>query len=112
MSAVIDEGKSRAYIVYSEFGPSLRTPRSERLASEFPGISTATIEAWLNDFKAMDTFIWKLAEEGGKANFHIDDFHQSFSRAYPWLNETGLDRAWSRCAYYIFHEGYGSWRTD
>ena len=106
-----DTDQSRAYLVYSEFGPSLRTPRSQRLAAEFPAVDSRTLQSWLKDFEEMDKLIWKLALEGGKSNFHRDDFYKSLSGAYHWLDKRGLDRAWSRCTYYIVHEGYGSWRS-
>jgi len=111
MNAQSDSIKSKAYLIFSEFGPDLRVPRQKRLADEFKSMSEERIQTWLADFQDLDKKIWKLAEEGGRKNFHREEFRESLTLEYPWLNEAGLQRAWSRCAYYIVHEGYGSYRV-
>ena len=111
MNAPTDHVKSRAFIVYNEFGPSLRIPRHERLCREFPEIADENIEAWLKEFKEMDALTWKLAEEIGKSHLRQSDFYSSFSKAYPWLNREGLDKACNRCGYYMWHEGFGGYQT-
>jgi hypothetical protein len=111
MKPAIDSEKSRAYVVYSEFGPSLRIPRFDRLVAEFPQAGSPAINEWLKNFKEMDAAIWKLAEEGGRTNIRRNDFLKSFSSVYPWLDEPGLQRAWFLCTYYIWHEGYGGFRN-
>ena len=111
MDASPTSAKSQAYLIFSEFGPNLRIPRQKRLADEFSSLSEEEVQHWLAEFQALDREIWQLAEEGGKRNFHRNEFIASLALAYPWLNEPGLRRAWARCAYYICHEGLGSYQV-
>lgn len=98
--------KSAAYLVYSEWGPLLGIPRDQRLAQEFPQISSFQRAAWLREFKRLDRAIWKFAEKGGRRTNSFEDFKKGVLETFPFMNEAALSRAWTLCGYYTWHEGY------
>lgn len=101
-----DEAKSRAYLIYSEWGPDRRIPRAERLASVLPGQMDAERTAWMAEFDAVDREIWAIAETGLPRTGTRSEFIKRMAAAFPFMNDEALGRAWSLAVYYTVHEGY------
>ena len=104
--ATPESEKNNAFLIYSEFGPDLRIPRSERLSAEFRGLSETRLTGWIEDFKAVDASIWELAREGGPRGISKEEFSGVLLTRHPFLQQSGLDRAWSWGGYYAAHEGW------
>lgn len=102
----MDKLKSKAYLVYSEWGPDRRIPRPERLADVFPDMDEATRLAWMAEFDRVDGAIWDYAETGGVRLHSRDDFIKHMAGTFPFLSDEALGRTWSLAAYYTVHEGY------
>ena len=103
---VHDDGKSNAYLIYSEWGPHLRIPREARLAECFPDVAEKTRAEWIEEFKRIEHEIWKVAEEGAPKRYSLDAFKGRMSGLFPFLNPEALSQAWNRACYYAWHEGY------
>jgi hypothetical protein len=107
MSASDDGLKSKAYLVYSEFGPGLRTPRPRRLAAEFPQVSHITRENWLSEFKQVDSAVWKFAEEEAPSPTDTSgEVEHRFAQLFPWMTPEALQRTHFLASYFAWHEGY------
>lgn len=102
----LDNQKNAAYLVYSEWGPQRSIPRDRRLRQAFPGISAKQRAAWLADFINLDREIWKAAEAGGSRTTSFEEFKKRMLKAFPFMNEAALRRAWTLAGYYTWHEGY------
>lgn len=98
--------KSRAYLIYTEWGPDRSIPRDERLAALFPDVDEATRAAWMADFDEVEREIWRFAETGGPRLHSLDDFKRRMTAGFPFMNDDALGRAWSLAVYYTVHEGY------
>ena len=98
--------KNDAFLIYSEFGPNRRIPRLKRLATKFPGHSATRLKEWIEDIKAVDTSIWELAREGGPRGMGKEEFSTLLLSQHPFLQQSGLDQAWSMGGYYACHEGW------
>ncbi len=92
--------ESRAYLIYSEWGPQRRIPRDLRLADCFPEIPEDTRRAWMNEFDQVERAIWKVAEEGGPRTGSFETFTRRMTKSFPFMNEEAL------AGYYAWHEGY------
>jgi hypothetical protein len=101
-----DTTKSEAYLIYSEWGPSSRIPRDERLAEQFPDLDEAMRTAWMAEFDQVEREIWRFAESGGPRLHSLDAFKRRMTTAFPFMNDDALGRAWSLATYYTVHEGY------
>jgi hypothetical protein len=98
--------KSEVYLIYSEWGPALRTPRDERLAECFPAISEAERETCIREFEQVESEVWKVAKEGGQSRHTREAFDLRMSGCFPWISKAALERAWFLACYYAWHEGY------
>ena len=98
--------ESKAYLVYSEWGPQRSIPRDQRLAECFPGIPKDTRQAWMKEFDRVEAAVWKAAEAGGPRTGSFEAFARWIQESFPFMNEDALRRAWSLAGYYTFHEGY------
>src|SRR5215831_17604494 len=98
--------KSRAYLIYAEWGPTLRTPRDKRLAECFPELNDQVRAAMLAEFNLVETEVWKVAEEGAHNCHTRDAFDQRLRIGFSWMNKEALDKAWFLANYYAWHEGY------
>ena len=101
-----DELQSRAYLVYSEWGPDRAIPRHERLADQFPQTDDTTRAAWMADFDHVEREIWHFAESGGPRLHSYETFKKRMTAAFPFMSDDALGRAWSLATYYTVHEGY------
>jgi hypothetical protein len=105
-SSSLAETQSRAYLIYSEWGPDSRIPRDERLADRFPDIPEDTRRAWMAEFDRVEAAIWKAAEAGGPRTGSFETFARQMRDSFPFMSDEALRRAWSRAGYYAWHEGY------
>ena len=101
MATPEDQLKSEAYLIYSEFGPKLRIPRPERLATEFPQLPKATRDEWISEFKEVNRAVWKSAKEDAPG-----EVEKKFADLFSWMSAEALQRAHRLAAYYAMHEGY------
>ena len=102
----VAEIKSKAYLIYSEWGPPRQIPRDQRLADCFPDISPDTRRTWMKEFDEVEHAIWKAAEAGGPRTGSFQDFARHMKESFPFMNEDALGRAWTLTGYYTWHEGY------
>lgn len=102
----VDEIKSNAFLIYSEFGPDLRIPRPQRLAECFPETPALTIQSWLKEFESIEAYIWKTAELGGHKKMSVQEFNEQTKELFSFMNSDALQEAWNRVNYYVWHEGY------
>jgi hypothetical protein len=98
--------ESRAYLIYSEWGPPRKIPRDQRLADCFPEIPEDTRRAWMKEFDQVEQAIWKVAEEGGPRTGSFEAFTRRMTNSFPFMNQAALGHAWSLAGYYTWHEGY------
>ena len=98
--------ESRAYLIYSEWGPQRQIPRDQRLADCFPEIPEDTRRVWMKEFDQVEHAIWKVAEEGGPRTGSFEAFAKRLTRAFPFMSEEALQHAWTLAGYYTWHEGY------
>jgi len=96
--------KNDAYVVFTEWGPSARIPRSVRLASEFPMVSPATIEEWIRDFEAVEKTIWSLAPL--VPSLAHEAIKRHLRQQHSWMEDEAASKARARCVFYAVHEGY------
>lgn len=101
-----DEAKSRAYLVYEEWGPDAGIPREERLAAEFPEVPPQQRIAWMEEFGAIGGFVWGKAEQGAQRAMSEADFVAELRAAFPFMNDEAANKAWFLTNYYAWHEGY------
>lgn len=101
-----DKTKSKAYLIYSEWGPDRRIPRADRLASLFPDADEGTCSSWMADFDRIEREIWRFAESGGPRLGSLDTFKKHMAGLFPFMDDAALGRAWSLAVYYTVHEGY------
>lgn len=101
-----DQLKSQVYLVYSEWGPDLRIPRPERLASVFPDIDEATRTAWMAEFDDVDEAIYRYAETGAVRLRSREDFLHHMAAEFPFMDDEALGSAWARVVFYTVHEGF------
>jgi hypothetical protein len=110
--ALDDSDKSKAYLVYAEWGPELRKPRIQRLRETFPLLPDAQLQEWLQEFERVTKAVWRFAEEETPktprdVSFRTDTvFSAIFTQQFPWMNDEALSRAWFLSYYYSWHEGY------
>jgi hypothetical protein len=100
------DSESRAYLIYSEWGPQRQIPRDQRLADCYPEIPEDTRRAWMKEFDQVEHAIWKVAEEGGPKSSSFEAFAKRMTDAFPFMNEEALRHAWTLAGYYTWHEGY------
>jgi hypothetical protein len=100
------ELKSKAYLVYSEWGPQRLIPRAQRLAECFPEILEDTRQAWTKEFDQVEAAIWTVAEGGGPRTGSFEAFTRRMKGSFPFMNDEALRHAWSLAGYYTYHEGY------
>ena len=98
--------ESRAYLIYSEWGPQRGISRDQRLAECFPEIPEETRRAWMKEFDQVERAIWKAAEEGGPRTGSFEAFTRRMTKSFPFMNEEALGHAWALAGYYTWHEGY------
>ena len=98
--------QSKAYLIYSEWGPQRQIPRDQRLADCFPEVPEDTRRAWMKEFDQVEQAIWKAAEEGGPKACSFEAFATRMTDAFPFMNEAALRHAWTLAGYYTWHEGY------
>ncbi len=94
-----------AYAAADAWGPD-RTPRDERIRRAVSDVSDGEVAAWLQEFQALDSAIWRLAEAGGPSLLGNDTVRQRLQAAFPFLVAEGLRHAEFLVAYYAWHEGY------
>lgn len=102
-----EDVKNKAYLIYAEWGPKSQIPRENRLADKFPKISADVIRAWIEEFKRIESEIWKVAQGGGPQCHTFRTFRTRMSASFPFLNRAALKKAWFLVRYYTWHEGYG-----
>jgi hypothetical protein len=105
-SSSLAEVKSKAYLIYAEWGPPRLIPREQRLAECFPDIPENTRLAWMKEFDQVEAAIWKAAEAGGPRTGTFEVFTQRMTKSFPFLNDEALSHAWTLASYYTAHEGY------
>ena len=103
---MIDDEKSRAYLVYEEWGPDATIPRETRMADQFPAVPGETMAAWVKEFGAVGGFVWGVAEQGAQRTVGKDEFVQRLRESFPFMNDAAADKAWFLANYYAWHEGY------
>lgn len=101
-----DEVKSRAYLVWAEWGPNLSIPRAERLATEFPTVPATTRADWLQEFAAIEHAIWGAAEKGADKSMDLGQFAELLRKTFPFMSDQAVRKAWFLANYYAWHEGY------
>lgn len=101
-----DNTKSKAYLVYSEWGPDRAIPRDVRLADQFPATDEALRAEWMADFDRIEREIWLFAESGGPRLHSYDTFRRQMAKLFLFMNDEALGRAWALAGYYTAHEGY------
>jgi hypothetical protein len=107
MATLDDQLKSEAYLIYSEFGSGLRTPRAQRLAAEFPQVPDAMRDQWITEFKQVDSAVWKIAiEDTLSSSDTSSELEKKFAGLFSWMSGKALQRAHFLTSYYAWHEGY------
>ncbi len=101
-----DKTKSKAYLVYAEWGPDLRIPRDERLAACFPALSAVERVEWIALFDAVEQEIWRYAKTGDARLHPFLRFAKHMRVRFPFMNDAALRKAWWLTGYYTWHEGY------
>jgi hypothetical protein len=96
----MNETKSRAFLVFSEFGPDRRTPRSERLATCFPNLPASQIETWITDFHEIEKASYDIAVEHRRNNSTPEDSIRLIMKLYPDLNNEAADKAFNQAMYF------------
>jgi hypothetical protein len=105
-SSTLTETQSRAYLIYSEWGPPRLIPRAQRLAECFPDIPADTRRAWMKEFDQVEAAIWKAAEAGGPRTGSFGVFANQLRKTFSFMSDEALSHAWTLVGYYTFHEGY------
>jgi hypothetical protein len=97
-----------AFVIFSEFGPSLRTPRNERLKRAFPQLSEADVASLLEIMHQVRDSVWVLARHGGDSKLGAEAVTSELQRQHPFLRASALSRARFLVNYYAWHEGWST----
>ena len=102
----LNEVKNKAFLTYAEWGPKLLTSREQRLSEEFPEVAADVRATWIEEFKSVNSEIWKVAEEGGPKSYTYETFAKRMGTSFPFMNQGALERAWFLVGYFAWREGY------
>jgi|CXWK01.1.fsa_nt_gi hypothetical protein len=105
-SSKSDKTKSKAYLVYAEWGPDRRIPRDVRLAACFPALTVEERAEWLALFDAVEREIWRYAQTGNARLHPFLRFAKHMRERFPFMNYAALRKAWGLAVYDTIHEGY------
>lgn len=97
-----DALKSRAYLVYSEWGPEMKIPRPEWLASRFPSVPPEQRDAWMHEFAAVDAYMQRLAERGGSLGGNDGEVESEVRSRFPFLTRSAISHVISRANYIAY----------
>jgi hypothetical protein len=100
--AILDE----AYNIYEEFGPDRLIKRRDRLMGIYSELSSAELDALMENMSRVTKTVWKLAEQGGEIKLGKEAVKSELRRDHPFLTGKGLDRAAMLVNYFAWHEGY------
>jgi hypothetical protein len=93
--------KSKAYEVYTEFGPKLRIERFKRLNDKFKGIEKDKLIEWIEEFNKIDKEIYDfIASDKNKTK---NELIKILNSKYNFMNNKAIKRA-------IFLTWYYSWK--
>ncbi len=98
--------KSAAFEIYIEFGPEGLMPRPERLAKAFPSLTSEEILQWIDNFREIETEMWRLAELGGSSALSDSDMTMQLGSKFPFLESRAITAAICQVNHYAWHDGY------
>ena len=98
--------KSRAYLVYVEWGPNMSIPRHERLATEFPQVPEATRTQWLEEFSAISSEVGAISEEDAGRILDFGQFTARLRAKFAFMSDDAIQMSWTLANYYAWHDGY------
>lgn len=102
-----EEERSKAYLLFTEWGPRAQVDRFARLTKKFPRTPPETLHQWIKDFELVDARVWSCAEKGGAKALTAGDFEAMMKKEFPWMCKNALTKAWGLVSYYVYHEGFG-----
>ncbi|MFL6605740.1 MAG: hypothetical protein ACJ8R9_31060 [Steroidobacteraceae bacterium] len=95
-----------AYALYEEWGPTRRTPISERLSRAYPDLSADQISDLIAQLAEVSKTVWGVAELGAETVLGKEKVVQILQSKHAFLTGEGLERAVFLANYYAMHEGY------
>lgn len=101
--AGVDPLKSKAFLVYSEWGPAMKIPRGERLAAKFPSVPAEQREAWMREFAAVESYTQKLAGRAGILDGGEREIEAEVRERVPFLSRAAVAEVISRARYIAYH---------
>jgi len=98
--------KSKAFLVFCEFGPDLRIPRHERLADKFPSLSASQIDEWIEEFQAAQQIAYDVAIEHRREDWKPKRTLGILADRIPTLNNKAIAKLLNQACYFAMHDGY------
>ena len=98
--------KSKAFLVYCEWGPELSIPREKRLKDKFPELPIQIVDQWINDFKEYEKIAYDLAILHRKEGWKSEVTAKKLNKIIPYLDIKAINKLLSQACYYAWHEGY------
>jgi hypothetical protein len=100
------EIKSKAFLVYCEFGPDRRIPREKRLKEKFPTLTIEQIDVWINEYTQYEKIAFDIAIQHRREKWKAEDTIKMLSNKIPGLKEEAISKLLNQACYFAMHDGY------
>jgi len=98
--------KSRAFLVFCEFGPDRAIHRHQRLTQLFPELTSDVIDSWITDFKSAEKVAFDIAIQHRQENWKVDKTIKILEDRIPDFNHEALSKLLNQACYFAMHDGY------
>jgi hypothetical protein len=102
----MNEEKSKAFLVFSEFGPDRAIPRHKRLADTFPRLTPDVIDQWIIDFQNAEKIAFDVVIEHRRNESKPEYTSQLLKAKIPGFSDEALKKLFNQACYFAMHDGY------
>lgn len=102
----MNEEKSKAFLVFCEFGPDRAIPRHKRLADTFPRLTRDVIDRWIRDFQKAEKMAYDVVVENRRNDWKPEHAIQLLRAKIPDFTEEALTKLFNQACYFAMHDGY------
>ncbi len=102
----MNKEKSKAFLVFCEFGPDRAIPRHKRLTEKFPRLASELIDQWIADFQKVEKLAYDIAIEHRKNEWKPEYTIQLLKENIPDFNDEALNKLLNQACYFAMHDGY------